>query len=413
VRAIFEEFISAGKPEYLASPAHPRLVDGKPSKNPRYLQQRPDLEDPRTTYLSHVGARLYRRVPADEPVRFPVGAVLAGRRLNPPEPGVRPLCVYGPLHYQEFPEAFMDFISSLTGRSPSTTGAGSEGALTKAPFNAMPPIHDLNAALVSYILTDLAVFSSAAGWLGPRYRVDHDISLLLPEIWARMSPEERSPRFLIEHGHLERCHDRQHAGKTVLASRIGWRITPRFVQAFCGRVLGNPSTLFDDELLRPELQDPDVFADGIDNIVQAMASAAACYFADGSIERAVLPLKALLHIMHDGTWEGLDASAPKFRALFARENLLASDWYKARLAAQQRRDAAHWQKQTQYLEKLVARANYADVVANLGLQQRLATARFAGAAARAKEYTAHLIGTLGIDPALAPEVGPVFDRQAP
>ena len=31
----------------------------------------------------------------------------------------------------------MDFICSLTGKSPSTTGAGSEGALTKGPFNAL------------------------------------------------------------------------------------------------------------------------------------------------------------------------------------------------------------------------------------------------------------------------------------
>ena len=28
--------------EYVASSAHPRLVDGKPSQNPRYLQTRPD-----------------------------------------------------------------------------------------------------------------------------------------------------------------------------------------------------------------------------------------------------------------------------------------------------------------------------------------------------------------------------------
>ena len=38
----------------------------------------------------------------------------------------------------------------MTGKSPSTTGAGSEGALTKSPFNALPAIYDLNAALLSY-----------------------------------------------------------------------------------------------------------------------------------------------------------------------------------------------------------------------------------------------------------------------
>ena len=402
IRAIFNDFLAAGRPDYLASPAHPRIVDGKPSQNPRYLQKRPDLEDPRTTYLAHVGARLYRRLAPDAPVLFPVAAVLAGRRLNPPEPGVRPLCVYGPLHYQEFPEAFMDFIASLTGKSPSTTGAGSEGAMTKGPFNAMPPIYDLNAALVSYLLTDLAVFSSAAGWLGPRCRVDHDISLLVPEIWARMSAEERSPRFLIEHGYLERCTDWQHEGRPVLASRIGWRITPRFVQAFCGRVLGNPSTLFDEELLQPELQDRAVFAEGMVNIVQAMAAAATSYFADGSVEQAVPPLAALLHVMRDGKWKGHDASAPEFRVLFTRDYVLGSDWYRARLTAQQRRDVAHWRSQAQYLEKFAARANYADVAAKLGIRERLAAARTAGAAAQLPGYINSLLGTLGIDPALAP-----------
>ena len=40
---------------------------------------------------------------------------------------IRGLAVYNPIHYQELPELFMDFICSLTGKSPSTTGAGSEG----------------------------------------------------------------------------------------------------------------------------------------------------------------------------------------------------------------------------------------------------------------------------------------------
>ncbi|HVS53508.1 MAG TPA: hypothetical protein VHD62_14230 [Opitutaceae bacterium] len=400
IRAIFEEFVAAEHPDYLASPAHPRIVDGKPSKNPRYLQQRPDLEDPRSTYLAQVGAQLYRRLPAGTPALFPVGAVLAGRRLNPPEPGVRPLCVFGPLHYQELPEAFMDFIASLTGKSPSTTGAGSEGALTKGPFNALPPIHDLNAALVSFVLTHLAVFSSAAGWLGPRLRIDHDVSLLVPEIWARMTPEERSPEFLIENGYLERCTDWQHDGRPVLASRLGFRITARFVQTFCGRVLGNPSTLFDEEHLRPELQDRACFAEGMDNIVRAMRAAAECYFADGSIEHAVPPLRALLHLMRDGTWNGGDANDPKFRALFNREHVLASDWYRARLAAQQRRDTRQCEAHVRYLEKFLARPNYTDVAAELRVREKLTAVQSASVATREPAYLENLVGTLGLDPAL-------------
>ena len=74
-----------------------------------------------------------------------------------------PLAVYSPIHYQELPELFMDFICSLTGKSPSTTGFGSEGALTKGPFNALSPVVDLNNALVSSILTGYAGFTTAAG----------------------------------------------------------------------------------------------------------------------------------------------------------------------------------------------------------------------------------------------------------
>src|SRR6476661_7216942 len=167
---------------YSICSALPRLIDGKPTKNPRYLQLRPDLAHPRDRYVAEMGARLYRRVPLHAPVLFPVISVMSGRRNNRPEEGIRPLCVYGPIHYQELPELFMDYVCSLTGTSPSTTGAGSEGALTKGPFNALAATADLNNALVSMLLTGYGGFSSAAGFNGPRYRVDHDISLLIPEI---------------------------------------------------------------------------------------------------------------------------------------------------------------------------------------------------------------------------------------
>lgn len=404
VQQIFRDFLASERPAYLVSPAHPRLVEGKPSKNPRYLQYRPDLEDPRSTYLAQTGARLYRRIAARGPVVFPVGAVLMGRRLNPPEPGIKPLCVYGPIHYQELPEAFMDLISSLTGKSPSTTGAGSEGALTKGPFNALPPIYDLNAALVSFVLTGLPAFSTAAGWIGPKLRVDHDISLLVPEIWARMTVEERDPAYLIEHGHLERCQDFDHAGKRVLASRLGWRITARFVQAFCGRMFSNPSSVFEEEFLRPEQQDVAVFAAGVENIVEAMRTAARHYFDDGSIEQACPPLRALLHIMRDGTWEGRGPDDPAFRGLFARETVLASDWYRSRLEAQRVIDAHLWERHARYLEKFLQRQNYADVAAKLDIRGRLARITAAAREAREPRFVEQLVGTIGAEPSVAAEL---------
>ncbi len=96
--------------------------------------------------------------------------VAAGRRNNPPDGAVPPLSTFNPLHYLEPPELFMEFISSMTGKSPSTTGAGSEGALTKGPFNALPSVIDLNAALLAYVLAETDGWLSAAGYVGPHVR---------------------------------------------------------------------------------------------------------------------------------------------------------------------------------------------------------------------------------------------------
>lgn len=118
-----------------------------------------------------------------------------------------PLSVYNPIHYQELPELFMDFISCLTGKSPSTTGAGSEGALTKGPFNMLLPVYDLNSALLSYILGDYAAFTTPAGHIGSDTRIDHDISILVPELWSRLTEAERNPSKLIAEGSLEKLED--------------------------------------------------------------------------------------------------------------------------------------------------------------------------------------------------------------
>ncbi|MFM2294204.1 MAG: hypothetical protein RLZZ350_617, partial [Verrucomicrobiota bacterium] len=232
--------VAAGGASYFVSTAHPRLVDGKPSKNPRYLQVRPDLLAPREVHLAEMSTRLRRQIPVGEPVLNPVTAVLPGRRNNPPEPGVRPLACYNPIHFMELPELFMEFICSMTGKSPSTTGAGSEGALTKGPFNALPPIIDLNNALVSFLLTGHHGFVTAAGYVGPKFRVDHDVSLLVPEVWAHLEPSERDPQFLIANHYLDKCEDFEFGGKKVLASRLGYRINIRFVHYFFGRVFNHP-----------------------------------------------------------------------------------------------------------------------------------------------------------------------------
>jgi hypothetical protein len=372
-------------------------VDGKPSKNPRYLQRRPDLVSPVGSHLAEICARLDRRIPADARVHFPVHAVLAGRRGNPAEPqiGLPPLAVYNPIHYQELPELFMDWICSLTGKSPSTTGFGSEGALTKGPFNALPPVIDLNNALVAAILTGYAGFSTAAGYAGPRYRVDHDISMLVPEVWCRVQVEERDPRFLIENGFLEKLQDYDHNGKRVLLSRLGYRITPLFVERFLGRLFETPDAVFPEEILRPELQDPDAFAAGVLAIEEAMRRVALLYFEDGSIAAACPPLRALLHIMAHGHYENRGVEDPSIRALFTRESLLSSAWYQQRLLAKQERDLALWQRHVAALEDHLqqpAGGNGIDATA------RLEFARAELARIAAPSYVSGLIGTIGADP---------------
>jgi hypothetical protein len=224
---------AAELPCYFVSSAHPRLVNGKPTPNVRYLQKRPDMENTRAKYIAEMGTRLFRKVPLTESVTFPVNAVLPGRRNNPPDKGknISALAVYNPIHYQELPELFMDFVCSLTGKSPSTTGTGSEGALTKGPFNSLAYTADLNNALVSFILCDYDGFSSAAGYVGPYRRIDHDISLLIPEIWCRLPLRNRDPGYLIQQGYLEKLQDFEYNGKTVLASRLGYRINKIFIHA--------------------------------------------------------------------------------------------------------------------------------------------------------------------------------------
>jgi hypothetical protein len=383
---------------YFVCSANPRLVDGKPTKNPRYLQIRPDLLVPRETHLADIGARLRRRLPPGAPVLNPVAAVLPGRRNNPPEPGIRPLACYNPIHYFELPELFMEFICSMTGKSPSTTGAGSEGALTKGPFNALPPIIDLNNALVSFILTGHHAFVTAAGYVGPNVRVDHDVSLLVPEIWCRMSPEERDPKFLIAAGYLEKCPDFELRGKKVLASRLGYRINARFVRHFFGRVFNHPQAVFTEEMLKPELQNVDVFVDSMDNTVATQKRVAKQYFDDGSIAQACPPLQALLHIMLNDQWEGKGLSDPEFRKMFTRESLLAANWYAARLAAKQQVDQKLWRRHVDYLDKFVKRASHADEAVRLGVANRLDAARKTLAHVDSPDYLKSLHGTLGAEP---------------
>ena len=399
MKRLLIESVTQPKTRYVVSSANPRLVDGRPSKNPRYLQKRPDRVHARDTYLAEIGTRLAREIPRDRPLYFPVNAVLPGRRNNPADPktGVPPLAVYNPIHYQELPELFMDFICSLTGKSPSTTGFGSEGALTKGPFNALLPVVDINNALVSAILTECAGFTTAAGHIGPKYRVDHDNSMLVPEIWCRMRVAERDPQFLIANGCLEKVADMEFGGRKVLASRLGFRITELFVDRFLGRIFEMPNVVFPEELLRPEKQDCAAFVRGVEAIVEAQRSVAMNYFEDGSIEAACPPIRALLHIMVHGEYEGMTESDPKLRAMFTRKSLLASDWYQERIRTKQILDTSLWMRHVDALDEFLS-SGYR--VPQIDIHERLTLAREQLTRVRSENYLHELVGTIGADPSM-------------
>jgi len=383
-------------PAFAVSSANPRLVDGVPSKNPRYLQRRPDRVNADATALADLTSHLARRVATDQPLPLPVDIVAAGRRNNPPEDGMPPLCAYNPLHYMELPELFMEFISSMTGKSPSTTGAGSEGAMTKGPFNALPAVYDLNTALLSFALTGYDGWVSCAGYVGPQVRVDHDISLLVPEVFSRMTPDERVAANLVAEGALEKLEDCDYQGRRVLSSRLGYRMTETFARKYFGRVFLHPHVVFTPEMLRPELQDPDVFAQSVDVIVATHERVANAYLADGTIVAAVPPLRSLLEIMALGhSREGWTLRSPDFRKQFTRDAVLDADWYARRLDA--KRDAALSRAEAGLatVEKFRSTPGNEEPSARLDIAGRIAAAqaevdRFLGG-----EYRRQLVGTTG------------------
>jgi hypothetical protein len=79
---------------------------------------------------------------------------------------------------------------------------------------------------------------------------------------------------------------------------------------------------------------------------------------------------------------------------------MASDWYAARLRARQRVEVQLWQRHIQYLERFVAKSNYADEVERLGVRARLSLSRVRFEQSRRPERIAELQGTNGAEPSI-------------
>ena len=124
------------------------------------------------------------------------------------------------------------------------------------------------------------------------------------------------------------------------------------------------------------------------------------YFEDGSVDAACPPLKALLHIMAHGQFEGKTLSDPRFRGMFDRNAVLASEWYQERLTTKQKRDIGLWQRHIAALQSFSPEADGAAGV-SFDLQERLRNGREQLARVTAAGYLSELRGTIGADPLLA------------
>jgi len=213
-----------------------------------------------------------------------------------------------------------------------------------------------------------------------------------------MRVAERDPRFFIANGYLEKIEDFTFEGRRVLAGRLGYRITVAFVDRFLGRIFETPDSVFPLEMLRPELQDLPMFAAGVDAIVESQRRVAASYFEDGSVEAACPPLRALLEIMARGSYRGMGADHPEIRGMFARESLLASDWYAERLRTKQQRDIALWQRHVRALEEFRAAEREFPPRDDIDYENRDALAHAQLARVTSPAYLDELFGTIGADP---------------
>jgi hypothetical protein len=68
VKDLIEEEIDQDRGGYFVTPSHPRIVDGKPTKNPRYLQRNIYKQEREDTYLAEIGIRLHRGISIKKPV---------------------------------------------------------------------------------------------------------------------------------------------------------------------------------------------------------------------------------------------------------------------------------------------------------------------------------------------------------
>ena len=204
---------------------------------------------------------------------------------------------------------------------------------------------------------------------------------------------------LIELLSLERLEDYEYEGRPVLASRLGYRMTDTFARRYFGRIFLHPHVVFTEEMLKPELQDPAVFAESMDVIVATHQRVAQAYLDDGTIALAVPPLRALLEIMATGrSAEGWDLDSPQFRAQFTAESVLAADWYRERLDAKQAAASGRAAAGLAALQRFLATPGNEEPSERLGIAARIEAAKAELAKFSSQEWRERLVGTVGGQP---------------
>jgi phosphoenolpyruvate carboxykinase (diphosphate) len=162
----------------------------------------------------------------------------------------------------------------------------------------------------------------------------------------------------------------------------------RFVHSFFGRVFNHPHAVFTEEMLKPELQDKEIFADGMDNIVGTQKRVAKMYFDDGSIAQACPPLQGAAAHHAPRRMGGEKSGRMRNSGNCSRAKTC---WRAAGMPRGSRR------KQKQFLRK----PSHEDVARDLGVADRLKHARKVLEAVESPDYLKKLSGTLGVEPIAA------------
>ena len=181
-------------------------------------------------------------------------------------------------------------------------------------------------------------------------------------------------------------------GRTILASRLGYRITALFVDRFLGRMFETPDAVFPEEMLRPEKQGLEIVRRRRGRHCGSAAARGAELFR-GRQRGGRVP-SAEGAAAHHGIRQipRHQRGRSRLRAMFTRESLLESDWYKDRLKAKQAVDIALWTRHTAALEKTPWQGRLTEAYGQLNK-------------VKSESYLRELVGTIGADPSTRPPHG--------